>query len=94
MNIYIYNNCASCNTIDELDRDIVIYNNKRLCKLCNNISNLYNVIIHKYTCSVYNLRYKAHKYKNKYLCESCKYYITNTKIDELTKITKSTNIEP
>jgi hypothetical protein len=87
------NLCFACNSIDELDKDIIIHNNKRLCKLCNNISNFYNVIIHKYTCSVYNLKHKAHKYKTKYLCKSCKYFI-GSNINELTNITKSNNIQP
>ena len=33
--------CFACNSIDELDKDIITYNNKRLCKLCNNTSNYY-----------------------------------------------------
>lgn len=88
------NLCFACNSIDELDKDIIIRNNKRLCKLCNNISNFYNVIIHKYTCSVYNLKYKAHKYKNNYLCESCKYFIGSDNVDEFTNMTKSNNMQP
>lgn len=85
--------CFSCNSIDELNKDIVMHDDKRCCKLCNNISNFYNVIIHKYTCSVYNLKHKAHKYKTKYLCKSCKYFI-GSNIDKLMNISESINIQP
>ncbi len=68
--------CFACNSIDELDKDIIIHKNKRMCKICNHVEGgIFHVIIHNYKC-IYSLQNKALKYHNKYLCETCKYYIS------------------
>ena len=68
--------CSACNSIDELNQDIIIHKNKRMCKICNHVEGgIFHVIIHNYRC-IYSLKNKALKYHNKYLCETCKHFIS------------------